>query len=92
MTASDAVMQFAAMTLQMRFRVSGLATCYNCPTRGRERDAGAFSEEIVAKYADSAKDVFIGTKRLCKSCLLETKVNLQFDRERLCVTELGPWK
>jgi len=80
------------MTLQMRFRVSGLATCYNCPTHGHEREAGHFTEEIVAKYAESTKDVFIGTKRLCKSCLPEAKVNLQFDRERLSVVELGPWK
>jgi hypothetical protein len=80
------------MSLQIRFRVSGLGTCYHCPTHGRERDAGAFSEEIVAKCVESAKDVFMGTKRICKLCLPETKVNLQFDRERLSVTELGPWK
>ena len=79
------------MTLQMRFRVSGVATCYNCPTNGHEREAGHFTEEIVAKYAELAKDVFMGTKRLCKLCS-GTKVNLQFDRERLSVVELGPWK
>jgi hypothetical protein len=79
------------MTLQVRFRVSGSGTCYNCPAHGREWEARPFSEEIVAKYAESAKDVFIGTKRLCQRCLPE-KVNLQFDREKLSVTELGPWK
>ena len=76
----------------MRFRVSGLATCYNCPSHGREREARHFSEEIVAKYAESAKEVFISTTRLCQRCLPETKVNLQFDREWLSVLELGPWK
>ena len=79
------------MNFLVRFRVSGSSTCYNCPAHGREREAGPFSEEIVAKYAEAAKDVFITTKRLCRRCLPE-KVNLQFDREKLSVTELGPWK
>jgi hypothetical protein len=79
------------MTLQVRFHVSGLAQCYNCPAHGRDRGAGSFSEEIVAKYAESAKDVFMGTKRLCPRCSPE-KVNLKFERDKLSVTELGPWK
>jgi hypothetical protein len=79
------------MNLQVRFRVSGSGTCYNCPAHGREREAGPFGEEIVAKYAESAKDVFMGTKRLCPRCSPE-KVNLKFERDKLSVIELGPWK
>jgi hypothetical protein len=78
--------------LKVRFQVSGWAECCNCPAHGRDRDAGFFTEEIVAEHDDVARDVFLSAKRLCKRCLPGMKVNLQFDREKLSVLELGPWK
>ena len=80
------------MNLQVRFQVSGRAECCNCPAHGRDRDAGFFTEEIVAAHEDAARDVFLKTRRLCKRCLPKDEVNLQFNRDRLSVIELGPWK
>jgi hypothetical protein len=81
-----------AVPFKVRFQVSGRAECCNCPAHGRSRDAGFFTEEIVAENDDSVRDVFLSKKRLCKYCLLAEEVNLQFDRDRLSVIELGPWK
>ena len=80
------------MNLRVRFQVSGRAECYNCPAHGRDRDAGFFTEEIVAEHDDAARDVFMNTRRLCKRCLPKEGVNLQFNRDKLSVVELGPWK
>jgi hypothetical protein len=54
------------------------------------RNAGFFSEEIVAEDDDSVRDVFLSKKRLCKRCLPAEEVNLQFDRERLSELSWGP--
>jgi hypothetical protein len=67
-------------------RVLQLSCAWSQPRRG------ILHRGIVAENDDSVRDVFLSKKRLCKYCLLAEEVNLQFDRDRLSVIELGPWK